>query len=215
MNSTRRTIFIICADLDVRQGCINELTASGGSYLSPTAVSVEQARHRFLRTPPTVIFLDESALNPARDGEGLEPAVAQLIETAPVVVAASAKKQSELSFLITSGAVDFVIRSNHFLPTVAELLQRRVRMSDRAAGMIPFPKENATDDFGEILRHEVNNPLTGILGNTELLLAQRDRLPPAVVERLQTIAELAVRLRETVRRVSNAWDENHQHARPA
>ncbi len=45
-------------------------------------------------------------------------------------------------------------------------------------------------DFGEILRHEVNNPLTGILGNTELLLARRDRLPPGAVERLQTIAEL-------------------------
>jgi signal transduction histidine kinase len=61
----------------------------------------------------------------------------------------------------------------------------------------------------------VNNPLTGILGNTELLLARRDRLPPAAVERLEIIAGLAVRLRETVRRLSNAWDENHEHVGPA
>lgn len=66
-------------------------------------------------------------------------------------------------------------------------------------------------DCGEILRHEVNNSLTGILGNTELLMARRDRLPPAAVERLKVIAELAVRLRETVRRLSNTWDESHEH----
>ena len=52
-------------------------------------------------------------------------------------------------------------------------------MAERAAGMILFPKDELSGDFGEILRHEVNNPLTGILGNTELLLARRDRLPPA------------------------------------
>ena len=116
------------------------------------------------------------------------------------------------TFLITSGAVDFVARTGHFLPIVAGMLDRRVRMAERVAGMIQFPNDELAGDFGEILRHEVNNPLTGILGNTELLLARRDRLPPAAVERLQTIAELAVRLRETVRRLSNAWDEHHEHA---
>jgi signal transduction histidine kinase len=62
----------------------------------------------------------------------------------------------------------------------------------------------APEGFGEILRHEVNNPLTGILGNAELLLARRDSLPPAAVQRLETIAELAIRLRETIRRLSEA-----------
>ena len=64
------------------------------------------------------------------------------------------------------------------------------------------------EDFGEVLRHEVNNPLTGILGNAELLLARRESLPTAAVERLETIAELAVRLRETIRRLSRAWESS-------
>jgi len=55
-----------------------------------------------------------------------------------------------------------------------------------------------------MLRHEVNNPLTGILGNAEMVLAKRDQLPSSVIERLETIANLAVRLRETVRRLSSA-----------
>jgi len=64
-------------------------------------------------------------------------------------------------------------------------------------------------DFGEILRHELNNPLTGILGNAELLLVELQRqqlpLPEQARSRLETIAALAVRMRETVRRLSDNW----------
>jgi signal transduction histidine kinase len=65
-------------------------------------------------------------------------------------------------------------------------------------------------DFGEVLRHELNNPLTGILGNAELLLVETRRngveLPPRAQARLETIATLAVRMRETVRRLSEEWE---------
>src|SRR5215472_13177637 len=73
------------------------------------------------------------------------------------------------------------------------------------------------EDFGEVLRHERNYPLTGILGNAELLLAEirrkRDgRVPSGGEQRLETIATLAVRLRETVRRLSEEW-EARKHPR--
>jgi len=74
-------------------------------------------------------------------------------------------------------------------------------------------EENHQDeerDFGEVLRHELNNPLTGILGNAELLLVESRRknveLPPQTQVRLETIAALAVRMRETVRRLSEEWE---------
>ena len=64
-------------------------------------------------------------------------------------------------------------------------------------------------DFGEVLRHELNNPLTGILGNAELLLLEMRRknvdLTPQAQARLETIATLAVRMREAVRRLSEEW----------
>jgi signal transduction histidine kinase len=70
-------------------------------------------------------------------------------------------------------------------------------------------------DFGEVLRHELNNPLTGILGNAELLLVELRRqhqdLPPQFVTRLETIAGLAVRMRETVRRLSEEWQGQVLH----
>jgi signal transduction histidine kinase len=63
-----------------------------------------------------------------------------------------------------------------------------------------------------LLRHELNNPLTGILGNAELLLSEvrrknDGRLPQGGQVRLETIAALAVRLRETVRRLSQEWEQ--------
>jgi signal transduction histidine kinase len=215
MHLTSRTIFIISGDLVLAERCFEELAGFGGRYRTLVVGTVEQARKRIGRSAPAAVFLDESAIDIAHGGETLESAVALLTETAPVVVAAAPEKQNGMAFLITSGAVDFVARTNDFLPLVAGMLDRRVRMAERATGMIQFPNDELSGDFGEILRHEVNNPLTGILGNAELLLARRDRLPPAAVERLETIAGLAVRLRETVRRLSNAWDEHHQHARPA
>ena len=215
MSLMGRTIFIVSADSTITQGCIHELDVSGGHYLIRTASSVEQARREFRRTTPSAVFLDESAVNASHDKDSFESAVALLTETAPVVVAAASDKQTSLSFLITSGAVDFVARTDRFLPIAAGLLDRRVRMAERVSGMIQFPTNELIGDFGEILRHEVNNPLTGILGNTELLLARRDGLPPGAIERLETIAELAVRLRETVRRLSNAWEEHYEAARPA
>jgi signal transduction histidine kinase len=215
MNLTKRTIFIISGDLILAQRCFEELAAFGGEYRTMVVGTVEQARKKMGRSAPAAVFLDESAIDIAGGGETLESAVALLTESASVVVAGPPEKQAGLAFLITSGAVDFVARTGEFLPVVAGMLDRQVRMAERATGMIQFPIDELSGDFGEILRHEVNNPLTGILGNTELLLARRDRLPPAAVERLETIAGLAVRLRETVRRLSNAWDEHHEPAKRA
>lgn len=214
MKVTSRTMFIISGDPLLAQRCSEALAAFGGRYRVVMVGTVDQARKRIGRGSPAAIYLDESAIG-VGGSDTFESAVALLTEAAPVVVSAAPEKQTGVSFLITSGAVDFVARTNDFLPIVAGMLDRRVRMAERAAGTVQFPKDDRSADFGEILRHEVNNPLTGILGNTELLLARRDRLPPAAVERLETIAGLAVRLRETVRRLSNAWDEQHEQARPA
>jgi len=74
----------------------------------------------------------------------------------------------------------------------------------------PEIPQNDENDFGAILRHELNNPLTGILGNAELLLVELQRknveLPPQAQARLETIAALAVRMRETVKRLSESCE---------
>jgi nitrogen-specific signal transduction histidine kinase len=71
-----------------------------------------------------------------------------------------------------------------------------------------------------LLRHELNNPLTGILGNAELLLAEINRkkdgqLPQGGLERVETIAALAMRMRETVRQLSHEWETRNEMLRSA
>jgi signal transduction histidine kinase len=198
---------IVCADPELARRYLRELERGGALYELVVALSATEAQRDFGQAGPVVTLLDESA---AARGEPLGALAACLCESAPVVVVASPERQAELDGFISSGWLDFVPRGGDFVPVAAGLLERRMRRAEHRPEITPpSEREETTEDFGELLRHEVNNPLTGILGNAELLLARRDRLPPGAVERLETIAELAVRLRETVRRLSHTWQERH------
>ena len=55
------------------------------------------------------------------------------------------------------------------------------------------------DEVAELvarIRHEINNPLTGVLGQAQLLL--REDLSDKARKRVQTIEELAIRIRDIV-----------------
>jgi hypothetical protein len=194
---------IVCADFNLAGQYLAELDRGGEQHPGAVARSPDEALRLFQQSSPLVTLLDESAVPSAG---ALEPAVALLAEAAPVVVVAAPERQPELAFLILSGAADFVPRSGSFVSVAAARVERRVRLAAVAADLPSLPGREFAADFGEIFRHELNNELTGILGNAELLLGRRDHLPPDAVERLQTITQLAVRVRETVRRLSHAWD---------
>lgn len=49
------------------------------------------------------------------------------------------------------------------------------------------------------VRHEINNPLTGVLGQAQLLL--REELSESARRRVETIERLATRIRDTVARL--------------
>ena len=54
-------------------------------------------------------------------------------------------------------------------------------------------------EFAELaarVRHEINNPLTGLIGQAQLLL--REELSATARRRVQTIEQLALRIRDTV-----------------
>jgi signal transduction histidine kinase len=195
-------IQIICANPELTREYIHEFqNASESFHLRPIAWLAEA---RQVHAEASVFLLDESGVED-QSKEALKCAVDRLVEVAPAIVVAAPERQSELNFLLSSGAADFVARTGNFVPVAVGLVERRIRL---ATADVLGPSGSASDewstDFGEILRHEVNNPLTGILGNAEMLLARRDRLPASAIERLETIAHLAVRLRETVRRLSSA-----------
>src|SRR5260370_23779110 len=138
---------------------------------------------------------------------------------APVVVMGAAGHQRELDTLVAAGAADFVEHGGRCLPMALERVERRLQhaqqVASKAKEFVAAAKAASGEGFGEILRHEMNNPLTGILGNAELLLAEVRRkndgkLPHGGQQRLETIAALAVRVRETVRLVSEKREARQQ-----
>ncbi|MGC1107284.1 MAG: histidine kinase dimerization/phospho-acceptor domain-containing protein [Candidatus Acidiferrales bacterium] len=166
-----------------------------------TASVFTELESRAARDLPGVIVFSEKVLCA---GTLLAEATHRLTAFAPVVVLASSARQSEIVGLVVSGEVDFVALSGEFASVAAAFVERRLNSPQgysrefRSAWTADVPS-----DFAELLRHEINNPLTGILGNAELLLSQlRGNLPPLSVQRLETVVDLAVRLREKVRRLA-------------
>lgn len=194
-----------------------EFDSSALRVRAATVSSVAAARRILEEDSPGVILLEEDAVagdcvEAQEAGQSLEAVVAPLTVYAPVVVIGPAEKRGELAGLIEAGAADFVVRKTSAFAEARGLIQQRLRQAlSKLESVQKVAEESGEEDFGEVLRHELNNPLTGILGNAELLLAEirrkKDgRVPGGGEQRLETIATLAVRLRETVRRLSEEWE---------
>src|SRR5215813_11215611 len=76
-------------------------------------------------------------------------------------------------------------------------------------------KLEQTADLVARIRHEINNPLTGVLGQAQLLL--REDLSERSRKRVKTIEDLALRLRDVVaqlrevQRPGSEGDPNGNH----
>lgn len=60
------------------------------------------------------------------------------------------------------------------------------------------------------VRHEINNPLTGVIGQAQLLL--REELSPTARRRVETIEQLAGRIRDTVARLREVQRPHQTYA---
>ena len=71
-------------------------------------------------------------------------------------------------------------------------------MEQRLRSLIAEHEAKLTEiaDLVAHVRHEINNPLTGVIGQAQLLL--REELSPSARRRVETIEQLAGRIRDTV-----------------
>jgi signal transduction histidine kinase len=246
MTPREHTVLLVSDDPALRATARRELETIDERRLVSSVSTVDAARRIVEDAAPAVILLTEASdalehNGPLRRGtDQLGVAVSSLATYAPVVVIGEAEHQTELSGLVAAGAADYVVRAGGCLTIALGLVERRLRQAQSEAQAIPDPArqeqhasqegvsvppvvpamESEREDFGEVLRHELNNPLTGILGNAELLLVEirrkgDGRMPQDAPQRLETIASLAVRLRESVRRLSTEWEARQNSAPPS
>ena len=158
---------------------------------------------------PRVIVLDDELVG----GAPLLEFLRQLNESAPVVLIASIDRQNEVAKIVAGGKVEFVGRQGDYTSLAAQLALRHLAPAAHPETAVLGAR--MSDEIAEIFRHDINNPLTGILGNAELVLSHGAKLASADIQRLQTVVDLAVRLRETIRRLSNAWDVESRASKSA
>jgi signal transduction histidine kinase len=164
------------------------------------------------RDSPSLVVIDDGILA----ASALEDLLLYLTESMPVAVMAAPERQVDFARWVAQGDVEFVAKAGNFVPLAAGVIVRRLRWAERARSTLGMEWGTMPPDFASILRHEINNPLTGILGNAEMLLAHyRDVLPLAGIQRLETVVDLAVRLRETTRRLGDAWEQQRTKVRTA
>jgi signal transduction histidine kinase len=200
MNNEKPDVLVGIADSDLAQ----RFLAAAERTAKPGPVCIVRTLAELYRqtkiSVPRVIVMAADLLEDLPPTEILR----QLIDIAPVILVAPQERQTEISGLVAGGDVEFVAQVGDFLPLAASLLERRSRWAERSEIPVGPLWGELTLDVAEIFRHEINNPLTGILGNAELVLAHGDHMSVIDAQRLRTIVDLAVRLRETIRRLSSA-----------
>jgi signal transduction histidine kinase len=216
IQAREHTILLVSEDSELCAAARRKFEAKEQGLRVAAVRTLDAARRIVEDTAPAVILFEQTSAIIENEGgvqktPSLDAVVSSLAIHAPVVVIGTPDQQSELAFLVEAGAADFVERAGGCLPIAMEMVERRLRHAQKTDMAEKKPRGPKTvlsgEAFGEVLRHEINNPLTGILGNAELLLAEvrrrnDGRLPQGGQQRLETIAALAVRLRETVRRLS-------------
>jgi signal transduction histidine kinase len=224
--NSEQTILLVSDDAVLCAAARREFESKEAGFHIAAVSSVEAAHRAVEDLVPAIILLEETSLTlpkPPAAGEDqrIETIIASLAAHARVIVIGSPHHEAALAPLVAAGSAYFVTRSSRCLPIALELAEHRLRQIKRQPGGPAVPvaaiPENDSQEFGQVLRHEMNNPLTGILGNAELLLAEvrrknDGRLPNGGQQRLETIASLAVRLRETVLRLSQDWEARHHPA---
>lgn len=234
MSEIRQTILVIsndallCAavrrDLEMRRPEVRVSAVSG--IAAAMRIVEDAAPSAILLAADSPDELQDKLQDNVQEGEprglipGLGAAVNALAEYAPIVVMGHASWEPGLQDLIAAGEADYVPRSEGCIAIAAGLLERRLAQAKPPAGPLSHLPEEWEKDFAEVLRHELNNPLTGILGNAEMLMAEISRrndgqLPSGGLQRVETIAALAMRMRETVRQLSQEWEARSEALRSA
>lgn len=205
------TLLLGFADAEIAQRLASDMERLTGAGRPAIASSLLQLRLLVARSTPRVILVDHELLQ----GASLAEVVRQLAAKASVILLGPPERQAEVARLVAGGEVEFVARVGDFVPLASGLIERRLRWAAMSNSVVGPPWAELPGDIGTIFRHEINNPLTGILGNAELLLAHCDRFSAVDTQRLQTVVDLAVRLRETTRRLSNAWESHPRSLKSA
>ena len=151
--------------------------------------------------PPHLILLD--IMMPGMDGYETCKRIHDLpgLESLPIIML-TAKRELESKIRgLESGAHDYIVK-----PFQKEEVMARVRslltIGRLQRELVRMQKKATVGEMMITINHEINNPLSAIIGNTELLLMELDDLPEKSARKLKTIHHESLRVRDILKRIS-------------
>jgi chemotaxis response regulator CheB len=115
---------LLCvADAGLAEELTRELNLCAHVGSVRVATNLPELIERMEQDSPCVIWLDDGVFQDAPLSELLR----QLTRTAPVILLASAERQSEILRMVAEGEVEFVARRGDFIQLAACLVERRLR----------------------------------------------------------------------------------------
>lgn len=202
--SLKISLLIVEEDTEQARGLVASLLGDCPDREIVAARTGLKGLSRLRQESPDVVLLDctDADARAAAMSRWLHEKALEL----PVVILTGNSWDVVLRELLRSCATGHVVRHGNYRgaisialrEAIARLrLERRISASEKNAP--GRADRDVTAESSGSLRHEINNPLTGILGNAELILQGRAQLPAHLVQRVETIVELAVRLRKLMR----------------
>ena len=198
---------VLFADDDVISRTLLSAVLSDLGHEATAAEDGARAWELFQEAPPPLVILDINM--PGLDGV----TVCRLIRAHPagretfVLVVTGRDGRQDLASVLAAGADDYVTKpaSPENLRARLEIAgQRIIQDNARRVAEVELARARWLAGIGETtiaIEHEINNPLSALLGHTELLLME-GTVPEPQLEQLRIIQEQACRIADVVRRLA-------------
>jgi DNA-binding response OmpR family regulator len=213
---------LVVEDSPVQASLVCSLLEEQG-YRATSTTTIGDAREQIRTEPPDLLLLDRGL--PDGDGSALcqelkaDPSTREI----PIILVTARDRIEERVEGLRGGADDYIpkpypreellARVQGCLRTRAlqralrqkaeEVEQKNQELLATQARLVQAERLAAIGEIGLAIRHEVNNPLGTIMGNADLLLRERENLPPEVQKNLEAIHRACIRIRDIVRRLED------------
>jgi DNA-binding response OmpR family regulator len=217
---------LLVEDSPVQAALLCDLLRREG-YQASWMGTLAQAREGIRTAPPDLLLLDRGL--PDGDGSQLcrelkaDPATREM----PIILLTAKDRVEERVAGLLGGADDYIPKPYYQEELLARIrgclrtraLQRELRrkaeeleqknreLVEAQARVVRAERLAAIGEIGLAIRHEINNPLGTVMGFAELLLSQREELPPDVQKKLDAINRGCARIRDVIRRLEGLHED--------
>ena len=179
-----------------------KLLLEGEGYEVEVAGDGEEAIEKVLKWRPDAVLLDINM--PKKDGFEVLREIRSREELAnlQVIMLTQYGDVESLSKALELGADDYISKPFNEKELSARI-KAALRFKKLQDKLIESERLAAIGALVVTISHEINNPLTGIIGHCQIMLMNRDKIPEEFIPRIESVLRLAERIAGIVSKISN------------